>query len=215
MTHAPIAPFAVALALAAAAPACLDASRGASSEADAAVDASHAAAVAGPDAASAADLAAAEDAPGPDVAPPAPDPHADRCVSTGTLGFSLRGVGFDALEGKTLRAAAVQPTDEERVVVVRLTTTIVGGAFSVSCPRSLEPNSRYPAYALFVDADSDGRCGPEDLALDWLLYAWLYDVDVDIEPGAGTMGIPWQPVGDLESWGVPFCEAYGFDSPDE
>ena len=118
--------------------------------------------------------------------PPAPPAVAqrgvatDRCAGGGTFDFDISGADFAAYEGRTVTAVAFvndaigSPTPGSPVV--RLTTVIHNGSFSLSCPQSLTTNYDYPSWAAFIDVDGDGHCTGSDVGAGMALYGWNRDV---------------------------------------
>jgi hypothetical protein len=132
------------------------------------------------------------------------------CAGNGTLDFNVRGEGLAQWEGRRVVAAAIEndsnPLTARRPVI--LTGTIKNGAFALSCERSLTESYAYPSWAIFIDADGDGRCSNDDSAVQATLYGWNASVDEEI-PSASWKRIsegPFRPP--LADSKNDFCNGY-------
>ena len=125
----------------------------------------------------------------PPPAPPAvvqPGVATDLCSGGGTFDFQVSGADFAAFEGRTVTAVAFVndqlSSPAQGAPVVRLSTVIHNGAFSLSCPQSLSTNFYYPSWAVFVDTDGDGHCTGSDVGMSMALYGWDSDVGQALDP---------------------------------
>ena len=128
------------------------------------------------------------------------------CNSSGYLNFDVAGENLSRFEGQTVWVSAVQPQNSphDARVTVLLQTVITSGAFTVSCPNSLEDNFWYPSYAVFVDSDGSGDCSSDDRYFQELLYGWIYNVSATVN----FLGA-FQVVGNRTTWGdFSVCEYY-------
>lgn len=162
-------------------------------------------------------------------------PCSQGCPGDGQYALRVSGTGFSAHAGVTVAASAVEPNDldpnaaaTDRHVI--LTSKIkANGGFSLSCETALKENYQYPAYALWIDANDDGKCNAGDLAFNYAnYYGWAEDIiatatpasiDPDsigfrepVQPGWIPIPAPGAPVPtELMPWsGGTFCEYYHF-----
>jgi hypothetical protein len=49
---------------------------------------------------------------------------------------------------------------------------IAQGAFTVDCPAAAKDNSDYPYFAVWIDANRDGKCNAGDFGVDGSRYGW-------------------------------------------
>jgi hypothetical protein len=142
------------------------------------------------------------------------------CAGYGEHDFRMWAQGLTAWEGHRVVAAAIENElgggARTSTRPVHIAGTIRGGAFSLACARSLHTNYGYPSYAVYVDVDGDGRCGPGDVAHQSQRYGWddamLVEIPNAIDfagwitiPPAGTSGNLQAPIGGR---GATFCAAY-------
>lgn len=134
----------------------------------------------------------------------------ERCASGGQLDFRVLGAGLSRHEGRRVVAAAFEnqltagATRHERVVL--RTGTIRGGAFTLSCARSLRENYAYPSYGVYIDVDGNGRCNRGDLGYQMALYGWNQDVR-DAIPAASLQEVS-QLSPPLGGTARSFCAGY-------
>ena len=137
---------------------------------------------------------------------------ADVCLTDGSFDFHVWSNRVSGYDGFSIVATAVEPQntleDPKTTAVrvpVRLGTEILDGSFSIACPSSLRADDWYPSYALYIDANRDGRCDDGDLGIDGQRYAWNTAIDEDV-------GIDVAPVNGLSaavgSTAATFCDAY-------
>jgi hypothetical protein len=154
---------------------------------------------------------------------PAATPPGERCLpDTETIDFGVGGAGLAGVEGKPVWAHAVERNASVEAnwklasglaVVVRLGATVAGGAFELACPRSLAVDSDYPAFAVFVDANGDGFCDPDDLGAFEQNYAWIASQKTVGSTFAASDFRPvstWQGLVGTGADRVDFCGYFGF-----
>jgi hypothetical protein len=150
-------------------------------------------------------------------APPVEPQSAGVCLNDGSFDFHVYGDGLTQWDGKSIAATALEPQQDLTTqttslrIPVRMGSQITDGAFSISCPSSLDDNSYYPSYALFVDVNDDGRCDDGDFGLNAQRYGWNQAIDDQIV--APDVEAPtFLPVGELQpaigSDAFTFCYAY-------
>ena len=112
---------------------------------------------------------------------PAPGPsiYSSRCEGTHAWDIAITGSGLSALEGRRVWLAAVEPGHDPRVV--RLETRVKNGRFALSCAKGLSTNSRYPTWAVVIDADGNERCSADDVQTSAQLYGWDFDIQQSID----------------------------------
>ncbi len=129
------------------------------------------------------------------------------CLSAGRFDFSVTGSEFLGMTGLTVVAAAIEndlsvsPHAERRPVLISARVDS-SGAFFLGCPEALT-ESGYPSYALYVDRDGSGDCGPGDLGFTTQFYAWNADVEEQVTAAmfvplpSAEVGGPWFGQGDF------------------
>lgn len=135
----------------------------------------------------------------------------EACPTDGTFGLRLNGAGLEAHEGRRLSVSVVEPAgiDGGSPRTFRVDTRVSGGAFEVKCPAALRENMAYPAWAVLVDVDGDGRCGGADIGYSGQFYGWATDHDGEVaadqwEPVAG--GTPLR--GPMLEGAQAFCAGF-------
>jgi hypothetical protein len=118
------------------------------------------------------------------------DAASSACPTDGTFGLRLHGAGLEAHEGRRLSVSVVEPvqSDSGTPRTFRVDTRVSAGSFEVSCPTALRENMAYPAWAVLVDVDADGRCGGSDIGLVGQFYGWTEDHEGEVTADQ------WMPV---------------------
>ena len=144
-------------------------------------------------------------APTTPIEPTAATPHVQDADCGGhAFDFSASGSGLDAYEGHRVWAIALM---NQHARTVRLEGTIVHGAFALRCPKSIDRDNSYPATAVVIDADGDGKCSANDRSSSRQYYAWNFDVVAGFDASAAEpVSQEHTVVGDHDSF--DFCERY-------
>ena len=139
------------------------------------------------------------------------------CHDRGTFALDVTGAGFEKLAGARVVASAIEPTtnpSDARPSVMLSDRIETDGTFELTCPKALSRNGGYPSYGVWIDVDGDGKCGPGDLGVASIFYAWSDDVKVATRPSGqsdgSSSGIAFEPVERVTGWDRPFCAYYGF-----
>lgn len=164
--------------------------------------------------------------PDPAVVPPGRFvPRSLGCQVGGDFDFDLTAVALEPWEGRQVRVVALEPPydpDAPRSatrIAVDVATRVEGGRVRVTCAGALTSTFSNPSFAMFVDADGDGRCGANDIVGTMRFIGWEYGWDY---PGTYTLPrvqwddtpsrpTDWKTAGETEIPSeVPtsFCEAY-------